>query len=267
MQHIQLITFLSDFGTRDGYVGAVKGVIKCTNPNIEIIDITHDIKSYNIKMAAFAMLNYYSLFPEGTVHLAVVDPGVGSERSVIILVTKNYYFVGPDNGIFQFIAKLEEHKVFKVKPDSIYNNGKGSTFHARDVFAPIAAKIALGEHPQNIGTQIDGLQFRLTKTENTQRHPGTIQIDSITADKFGNIIFEYTKDDIETDTSKKLKSISFKNFESNQIYDYYSQVTKGKPLFLWNSLGYLELAVNENSAAEYFTYNNEDRAILIFKLC
>ena len=92
-----IITFLSDFGTQDGYVGAVKGVLKSFNDSIEIIDITHDIASYNIKQAAFTLLNYYKQYPKGTVHLAVVDPGVGSKRNVIILHIENYYFVGPDD--------------------------------------------------------------------------------------------------------------------------------------------------------------------------
>ena len=263
MKHKPLITFLSDFGTRDGYVGAVKGIIKSINPDIEIMDITHDIKSFNIKMAAFALLNYYSQFPKGTVHLTVVDPGVGSKRDIVILQTEKYHFVGPDNGIFQFIAQQEHHKVYRIDPSSIYKNENGATFHARDIFAPTAAKIVLGEHPQNIGIQIDRLQFQAKRSPRLIRNSEECRIDSITYDQFGNIIFDYTKHDLEVDINRKIKSICFKNFESNQINDYYSQVAKGNPLFLWNSLGFLELAVNQDSALQYFNYNDEDKSTLI----
>lgn len=265
MNTSQIITFLSDFGTRDGYVGAVKGVIKSISSGIDIVDITHDINPYNIKMAAFAILNYYSLFPDKTVHLSVVDPGVGSERNVIILATKKYYFVGPDNSIFQFVANQEKHKIYSIDPNSIYNNKKGDTFHARDVFAPIAARLAMGEQPQNIGTQIEGLQVSSDKKNNASRSINKTNIEPIIYDQFGNIIFDFTKTDFEAISDKQLTSISFKNFESNQIYHYYSQVSKGKPLFLWNSLGYLELAVNQDSAVEYFNYRETDRVILNYR--
>ena len=103
MQENRIVTFLSDFGTADGYVGSVKGVIKSLAPQTDIIDISHDIKPFNITGAAYTLLNYYQRFPKDTIHLVVVDPGVGSERRPVIIRTAHYFFIGPDNGIFQYI--------------------------------------------------------------------------------------------------------------------------------------------------------------------
>ncbi len=264
MKQKSIITFLSDFGTQGGYVGAVKGVIKSVDNKIEIIDITHDIASFNIKQAAYTILNYYNQYPKGTIHLAVVDPGVGRERNVLILNTKDYYFVGPDNGIFQYVIQQENYKIYRVDPKSVYQNEKGATFHARDIFAPISAKLALGEQAKELATEINNFKFH-----NRHKHPISeesyiCEIESIMPDKFGNIIFDHKKTDMVPETSHNIKMIRFKNFESNIIYDYYSQVTKGIPLFLWNSLGFLELAVCEGSAKNYFNYKYSDKAILIF---
>lgn len=266
MNHKPLITFISDFGTRDGYVGAVKGVIKSFNPDIEILDITHDIEPFNINMAAFSILNYYSQYPDDTIHLAVVDPGVGGRRKVIILKTEKYYFVGPDNGLFQFILQKENYKAFQVETALIYDSQQGLTFHARDIFAPVSAKLALGEKPENLGKKIDKLHS--IKDRNFRLLPDLLisELGSIAQDHFGNIIFDYTKQDFNAQMNHTIKSISFKNFESNQIYDYYSQVDAGKPLFLWNSLGFLELAVNQGSAIQTFNFEaSTDKAVIIFK--
>ncbi len=264
MKQKSIITFLSDFGTQGGYVGAVKGVIKSVDNKIEIIDITHDIASFNIKQAAYTILNYYNQYPKGTIHLAVVDPGVGSERNVLILNTKDYYFVGPDNGIFQYVIQQENYKIYRVDPKSVYQNEKGATFHARDIFAPISAKLALGERAKELGARIETFKFDDRHKQPISEESSTYEIESIMPDKFGNIIFDYRKTNMTAETNHKIKMIRFKNFESNIIYDYYSQVTKGIPLFLWNSLGFLELAVCEGSAKNYFNYKYSDKAILIF---
>ena len=263
MERKPIITFLSDFGTQDGYVGAVKGIIK-SYADIEIIDITHDVESFNIKQAAFTILNYYKQYPKGTIHLAVVDPGVGSERKVVIIQTVDYHFIGPDNGIFQYIMQNENHKIYRIDPESIYQNKKGATFHARDIFAPIAAKLALGEQTESIGTRIENSKFTNRHKDPLSKELHTYEVEVIIHDKFGNIIFDYTKTDMITEINHKIKTIRFKNFESNQIYDYYSQVTKGNPLFLWSSLGFLELALCESSAKEYFNYNDTDKATIIY---
>jgi S-adenosylmethionine hydrolase len=264
MEHKPIITFLSDFGTQDGYVGAVKGVIKSFDKKIEIIDITHDIESFNIKQAAFTILNYYNQYPRGTIHLAVVDPGVGSERNVLIIQTRDYHFVGPDNGIFQYVIQQENHKIYRIVANSIYRNEKGATFHARDIFAPISAKLALGKRAKELGARIDDFKFDDRHKQPISEESSTYEIESIMPDKFGNIIFDYRKTNMTAETNHKIKMIRFKNFESNIIYDYYSQVAKGIPLFLWNSLGFLELAVCEGSAKDYFSYKKTDKAIIIF---
>ncbi|MEJ2053312.1 MAG: SAM-dependent chlorinase/fluorinase [Calditrichaceae bacterium] len=260
-----IITFLTDFGTGDGYTGAVKGVIKSIDRNIEIIDISHDIKPFNIKMAAFTLLHYYQEYPRNTVHLAVIDPGVGSERDVIIVQTDEHLFVGPDNGLFKYITDKENYKTYAVKPENIYDNTKGSTFHARDIFAPVAARLALGEKPENIGYPVDILYENIDEKNGKPESVKKMAIDCVGSDHFGNIVFDYTKDRHIKSSKNRLQNLQFKNFESNQIYDYYSQVTKGSPLFLWNSLGFLELAICEGSAKDLFQCRNTDKVTITFK--
>ena len=262
MSHRPIITLLTDFGTSDGYTGAVKGVIKSLNPKIDIIDITHSIESFNIKKAAFTLLNYYDRFPDDTVHLAVVDPGVGSGRNVIILKSLNHCFVGPDNGLFQYVTERTEYKIYMVNTDAMYQNQEGYTFHARDIFAPVAAKLASGADPETLGSIIENLQTTGSERIPDRSQLSELRIDVITQDKFGNIIFDFRKQDLKRQRHQQIKSIRFKNFESDQIYDYYSQVTKGTPIFLWNSQDFLELAVNQGSALEFFSSNPVDKAMI-----
>ena len=144
-----IITLLTDFGLKDPYVASMKGVILRINPRCTLVDITHR-NPHDIEEGAFILANAYSTFPKGTIHLSVVDPGVGSPRKPILLVTKNYFFVGPDNGLFTFAAKRE-----KVKQAIALTNPKfflpqvSTTFHGRDLFAPVAAHLSLGVKPKD----------------------------------------------------------------------------------------------------------------------
>jgi len=264
MKQRPIITFLSDFGTRDGYAGAVKGVLKIYSDEIEVIDITHEIESFNIKQAAFTILNYYNQYPKGTVHLAVVDPEVGSERKVLIIQTENYHLVGPDNGIFNYLMQRDTFKIYKVDPDSIYDHQQGATFHARDIFAPVAARLALGERPEHIGIPMDTINAADHRKPITAKDLRQIEVDVIGYDKFGNIIFDYSKFDLHSVMNHRVNTVRFKNFESNQIYDYYSQVAKKSPIFLWNSLGFLELAIFKGSARDYYGLDITDKGTIIF---
>ncbi|MGB2988727.1 MAG: SAM-dependent chlorinase/fluorinase, partial [Candidatus Zixiibacteriota bacterium] len=131
-----IITLTTDFGTKDGYVGAVKGVIKRINPDAEVVDVTHEIEPFDILGAAFTLNNFYQCFPRGTIHLTAVDPGVGGQRQPLLIKSKDFFFVGPDNGVFSFVFENERISDIVVLSNKEYFLAELSgTFHARDIFA------------------------------------------------------------------------------------------------------------------------------------
>src|SRR5678815_3382631 len=142
---VTIITLTTDFGTADYFVGAVKGVILSENPEARIVDLTHDIPSHDIAAAAFTLLAAYKSFPDKTVHVAVVDPGVGSSRRGIVVAAADQLFVGPDNGIFSHVYEREPgYRVFELTNKKYFRSRVSPSFHGRDVFAPVAAALAKG---------------------------------------------------------------------------------------------------------------------------
>ena len=257
----RLITFLSDFGTADGYVGSVKGVIKTMLPDAEIIDITHDIEPFNISAAAFTLLNYYRHFPHETIHLVVVDPGVGGSRRPIIIRTAHHYFVGPDNGVFQFIVSREACKAYEINPAVINRTTSSATFHARDIFAPAAAMLARGASPGELGTKVD----RLTEIVASvfSKDSGELVVSSVSIDHFGNIIAGFSRQDLARLQKDRVVSVRLKNFSTNTISLFYSEKNPGEPLALWNSQDFLEIAVCSGNAAHFFNFNPAEDKIYI----
>lgn len=244
-----IITFMSDFVTKDGYVGSVKGVLLKEAPDARLIDITHEIQPFNIKEAAYSLLNYYDSFPKGTVHLIVVDPGVGSERKPVIIRTLDYFFVGPDNGVFNFILKREAYQAFEIRPEVVNPQSFSNTFHGRDIFAPTAALLAKGIKPEEIAMPLERVvidDHQELKLENN-----TCKAAVVSVDHFGNIIFALSREDLKH-WKKVIKLVNFKNFKSDRIWDYYAQQKVGKPLVLWNSKNMLEIALSQGHAANYF---------------
>src|SRR5436190_23539094 len=141
----RLVTLLTDFGTADWFVASMKGVLARLAPGTGIIDITHDISPGDMRAGAFALAASYRFFPKGTVHVAVVDPGVGSDRRAIAVRTTNYHFVGPDNGLLSWALKREEIKTVRALENTAYLlHPISHTFHGRDIFAPVAAHLSRG---------------------------------------------------------------------------------------------------------------------------
>ena len=152
---MSIITFISDFGLRDSYVGTVKGIIMSINPSARIIDISHEISTFDIRSAAYNISCYYKYYPVDTIHLAVVDPGVGGSREALILKTANYIFIGPDNGLLSYIVKHDNYKSYVIDQNKLSGVGAtlstvGNTFHARDIFAPAAAYLSTGGNLEDI---------------------------------------------------------------------------------------------------------------------
>ncbi len=255
-----IITFMSDFGTEDGYVGSVKGVLLRRAPRATLVDITHAIPPFDVGRGAYTLLNYYDSFPPGTIHLAVVDPGVGSARKAVILKLRDYYLVGPGNGLFSFVLQRETFSAYEINAQVVNPELKHATFHARDLFAPAAAMLANGASPGRIGTPLK--QIDVQERNFWEKQDNLLKLKIIAVDHFGNIITALHRDNLNR-LNKSIKSIKFKNFKTDRIQTYYAQAEKGKPLVLWNSLNFLEIALREGSAADYFKVDVRDDYVIV----
>ena len=272
----KIIALLTDFGSRgQHYVASMKGVILNINPNIKIIDITHNTSLFSIIEASYLIRTIYKYFPENTVFIIVVDPGVGSSREILALKTKSkFFFVGPNNGIFfNLFNKREVKECVLVTNDNYFIKPVSTTFHGRDIMAPVGAHIVNGVPLSNFGNQFDpdnfiDYQISLEVLEEKKLINCTIQY----IDSFGNIT---TNIPLENEnikgTSLKIKEgdklkIKLKNQEFEGIYtSHFAKVPKGSFLFLKGSSGYLEISINQGNAAVYIGFKVEDIITIILQ--
>ncbi len=198
LERKSIITLTSDFGIKDPFVGQMKGVILNINPNVEFVDITHEITPHNIKEASIACAFSYRYFPPRTVHLVVVDPGVGSARRPILVVTEDHYFIGPDNGVFSFIYQREKRylKVFHITADHYFLKKGSPTFQGRDLFAPVAAWLAKGIPASNFGEEITDYNT-IYIPEPKKPTKNALEGEVIYIDRFGNAITNIPLDAVE----------------------------------------------------------------------
>jgi S-adenosyl-L-methionine hydrolase (adenosine-forming) len=253
-----VITLLTDFGVTDYYVGAVKGVIVTLNPQVPIIDITHDVPPQDIHSAAFTLLACYRDFPPGTIHVAVVDPGVGSTRRAIVVSAAGQYFVGPDNGIFSYVVEREpSHRTYHVLAEKYFRRPTSTTFHGRDVFAPVAAALSQGISPTRLGIPIIDevrLEPLAPQVQTNWRVKGRI----IHIDRFGNCVTNFTRDAKPVKLIVKRRVIkTFRQFFAED------DGSKEQIFAIWGSAGFLELASNRRSAAELLHVKRGDSVTLI----
>lgn len=260
-----MITLLTDFGTADYFVPAVKGVILSLNPQIQIIDLTHQIPAQDIAAAAFTLGACYRNFPAGTIHLAVVDPGVGSSRRAIVVEAGKQIFVGPDNGIFSYVfAREAPIRVFNVEREDLYRQPVSATFHGRDVFAPIAAHLSNGLLPENVGGEIsDYIRFEIPQpvvSEDGRRITGSV----IHVDHFGNCITNLTARELSPEhTEQAAAKLRFASQQITQFGSHFAQAVRQGKLFAYlGSAGYWEVALWCDSAAEKFAVSRGSQIIL-----
>ena len=254
---LPVITLLTDFGTADYFVGAVKGAILSVNPTAVITDITHEIPPQDVEAGAFTLLAAYETFPPGTIHLAVVDPGVGSTRRAIVVEAAKQFFVGPDNGLFSYIYDRDpSNKVFHVTAEKYFRHPTSSTFHGRDVFAPVAAAISNGVEPQNFGARIDdAVRLETSLTPVVQKN-GEVHGRIVHIDRFGNCITNFTRE-VVVDGSELIA----KGKRISKFREFYEGA--GKELFvIWGSAGFLEISVTGGSAARVLKIAKGDRVFL-----
>ena len=259
----KIITFITDFGTKDGYVGAMKGVCLSINPNVLLIDISHDIPPQDIVSAAFCLETAYSYYPDNSIHVVVVDPGVGSFRKPIIIEMNNQFFVGPDNGVFSLLFKKMLYKSYHISNQDYFLSNVSNTFHGRDIFSPIASHISLGVLPKNFGKETDNL-LDLDIPE-IKIKDNSIIGKIITVDRFGSLITNIRKKDLELLKSERVK-VFINNKDLGEIKLIYSDVLKGMPLALFGSKDYLEISVNQGSALDYFGNYYIKHSIIIKKI-
>lgn len=240
-----LLTLLSDFGWNDVYVGVMKGVIAQINPALTIIDLTHDIPPQNITAAQFNLLNAYPFFPAGTVHVAVVDPGVGGARRAIAIELADGFLVGPDNGIFTgLIARKSIIRVIELNNTQYWRVPEPSnTFHGRDIFAPAAAHLASGVSITELGKPIDPATLMKLPIPvcTTTAHGFTGNIQHI--DRFGNVITNIPGDYVQG--QKWFVSLGKRKIPGCLTY---SDVSHGEPLALIGSHGWVEVAISGGDA-------------------
>lgn len=240
-----VIGLLTDFGTRDYFVAAMKGAILSINQSAQILDISHEIPPQDIKSAAFTLRACYRDFPGKTIFVTVVDPGVGSKRRPILVETQSYYFIAPDNGLLSFIFEdSKSARVFEITNNKYYAERVSRTFHGRDIFAPAAAYLSNGVLPGEFGGEInDFVQF---STQNPPKFTSfETEAEIIHIDRFGNLVTNIKTKDLP---EKFFLEINGQKIKS--LRNYFAEAEGGEIFMIEGSAGFLEIAVYKKSAAE-----------------
>ena len=280
----RVITLLTDFGNRDAYVGIMKGVIAGINPFANIIDICHNVPPQDIFNGAYLLYTSYKYFPKDSIHVAVIDPGVGSKRDIICVETRDYFFLVPDNGLLSFIVQEEKPKgILRVINKKYFLPSPSNTFHGRDVFAPVAAHLSLGVKPQQLGIKINQLK-QLDIPKPVYKKTGQVEGQIIYIDRFGNLITNITEEILakgvggqktevgrQKSEARSQEPDTFMTTSKEEIFSQratletiigkerilglcntYADVKAGEPLVLFGSAGFLEISVNQGNAQKYF---------------
>ena len=251
MSQSPLITLTTDFGLNDHFVGTIKGILLGIAPDARIVDISHSVQAFDVLDGALTVSQAYSFFPSGTVHMVIVDPGVGTARRPILATTERHHFVAPDNGVLSMMYDREERlSVRHVTAEHYFLQPVSNTFHARDVFSPIAAYLAKGVDPDRFGNEItDFVRFASPKPKVVD---GTLRGLILKVDRFGNLITNITAQDAPTlfQVEPPAFKILVGKGEITQIRTAYGEGNPGEVFAILNSMGYLEIAANRAAAAQ-----------------
>ncbi|MBT8357138.1 MAG: SAM-dependent chlorinase/fluorinase [Desulfobacterales bacterium] len=259
---MSVITLTTDFGD-DEYAGIMKGVILSLNPSAIIVDVTHHISSQDLLQAAYSIYFSYRYFPQGTVHVVVVDPTVGSDRKIIALKKAGHIFLAPDNGVLTLlINEKNNNTITRIDNTRFFLDPISQTFHGRDIFAPVSAHLAMGVPIKKLGTPVAQknlicLSIPVPYFSKNGDLVGTI----VSIDHFGNLITNIHLNDLESlnhSISVKNLCINVGNVKINGLSSNYSSVKTGDPLAIIGSRGCLEISVNSGSAANYFIIKKGD---------
>ncbi len=251
MSEAQIVTLTTDFGLSDHFVGTMKGVILRINPGAQFVDICHQLNSYDILGAGLTLALSYPYFPDGTVHLAIVDPGVGSSRRAIVARTSRFLFVAPDNGLLSFVYEREpDVEVREITAERYFLKPVSQTFHGRDIFAPVAGWLSKGVAVEEFGEQITNY-YRLDIPR--PRRIGARQVQGVVLkwDHFGNLITNLAPQVIPELFSKPVPEfrLTIQGQVVTRLYSSYSSGAAGEVFSILGSSGYLEVCMNRASAA------------------
>jgi S-adenosyl-L-methionine hydrolase (adenosine-forming) len=260
-----IITLTTDFGVSDHFVGVMKGVILSIAPQAQIVDLNHGVPAYDIVAGAVSLEASCRFFPHGTIHVAVVDPGVGSSREAIAVKTEDYVFVGPDNGLLELALRAQKsQQIVKLTNPQYRLANVSATFHGRDLFAPAAAHIAAGVPLQELGDPIQ--KIASLAIPNPKLFGESLETYVLSIDHFGNAITAFTEAEFQRWNTPS-RSVSFRAGESEirNICRTYADVAPGEPLIYFGSGGRLEIAVRNGRASDVLKLAAGTR-ILISKL-
>jgi S-adenosylmethionine hydrolase len=252
-----VITLLTDFGLQDEYVGVMKGVILSINPDVHIVDITHNVTRHDVRQAALAISASFRYFPKGSIHVIVVDPGVGGKRKVVCLKREGHFFVAPDNGVLSMVIQDKKvEKVCAITNPKYFLKPVSYTFHGRDIFAPVAAHLSKGVEMQRFGEEVAPedvyrLEIQTPLVSTKDELVGTV----ITIDHFGNLVTNISQATFERfrDNAKSRQvAVTLGRFRINGVSRSYERVKVGSPVAIFGSRKLLEISLNQGDAGVYF---------------
>jgi S-adenosylmethionine hydrolase len=257
---VSVITLTTDFGTGDWFVGTMKGVIASLAPRATVVDLTHDLPPGDIRAGAFALAASHRFFPKGTIHVAVVDPGVGSDRKAIAVQTAKGVFVGPDNGVLSWtLAREKVRAIHALENEAYFLQPVSRTFHGRDVFAPVAAHLSRGLPIQKLGPALKDF-VRLAWPEALVRRDG-VEGEVVYIDRFGNAITNL-EGSLVTGSARATCEIYARRRRVCPLRPFYQAVAPQTPVALVGSSGFLEIAINGGSAEKALGVKIGTRVVL-----
>ncbi len=256
-----IVTLLTDFGTADYFVGAMRGAVLAANPLARVVDITHEVPAYDVEAGAFTLCAAFETYPPGTVHVGVVDPGVGSARRAVAAEGGGHLFVGPDNGLFGHVyERLGSFRVFHLTNESYFRREVSATFHGRDIFAPVAGALSRGVNVEEFGPQVFDF-VRLPSAGVERDAAGALAGSVIHVDRFGNCVTNITREHLTGDSFERGAHLVIGGREVRRFRRFFAEAEgdAGEPFAVWGSAGLLEVAVFRDSAARLLGVRRGDR--------
>lgn len=256
-----IVTLTTDFGLKDPYVAELKAVILSICSNVTMVDITHNVEKFNIRMGAYVIAFASSYFTKDTIHIVVVDPGVGTQRLPLLIQTKQFFYIGPDNGILALVAKRQgmDH-IYEITNRKFMLSKISRTFHGRDIFAPAAAHLANGVPPREFGPEIH--EIKTLEIAKVVKKEDLLIGEVLYIDNFGNIITNLTEKELEL-IKKNVVNIEVNNVRLKlKLRKAYEEVKPHEPLAIIGSHNFLEISINQSNAANKFKAKIGDKVKL-----
>lgn len=245
------ITLTTDFGCQDPFIGIMQGVMLGINPSLQFIHLSNNVETHNILQAVYVFGSAYSYFPAGTIHLIVVDPGVGSERKALLVKSKKYCFIAPDNGVLSAVFQKEKGlEIYQIEPDKFVKGTIRSTFHGRDIFAPAAALFSLKHDPKELGHKIkscEKIRLPLPRKTGIQSFSGEV----IYIDRFGNLITNFSEQFLNENIGQKPLKIKLASSLITGLKSHYAEADPNEISALINSWNNLEIFLPSANASNF----------------